>query len=153
MVASIAERRTLATAPPRTTFVAAMPLAAISVPPPVPPLVPAVPVCDWNEAPPEAVTVLTTVAEMSAASLARTARSACAVTVASVMRAVAPPFTSLNTMRPPNAFEEEAGVRAVGTVAPAAGGVAGVAGGAGSATLSSCGSTVRAGAGIQLSLR
>ncbi|GJD84687.1 hypothetical protein HPGCJGGD_2568 [Methylobacterium haplocladii] len=115
--ASTAERSTLASAPPRTTLVAAMPLAAISVPPPVPPLVPA-PDCDLKDAPPEEVTVLTSVAEMSAASSARTDRSSADVTVASVMRAVEPPFTSLNTIRPPKALEDEAGVRLVGVGAP-----------------------------------
>ena len=67
---STVERRMLASAPPRTTLVAAMPLAAMTDPPPVPPLVPAAPDFDWKEPPPEAVTVLSRVAEMSAASSA-----------------------------------------------------------------------------------
>ncbi len=147
---STVERRTLASAPPRTTLVAAMPLAAMSVPPPLPPLVPAAPVFDWKEVPPDDVTVLRRVAEMSAASSAWTVRFRAEVTVASVMRAPAPPVTSLNTMRPPKALDEEPGVRAVGVgaVEPAAG----VGGAGGLATVSSFGMTVFAAAGIQLSL-
>ena len=150
VVDSTVERRTLASAPPRTTLVAAMPLAAMSVPPPAPPLVPAVPVFDWKEVPPEDVTVLRRVAEMSAASAAWTVKSRAEVTVASVMRAPAPPVTSLNTIRPPKALDDEPGVRAVGigSVEPAAG--AGAAGGL--ATVSSFGMTVLAAAGSQFAL-
>ena len=68
------------------------------------------------------------------------------------MRAPAPPVTSLNTIRPPKALEDEAGVRlaGIGSVEPGAGVVVGA--GVGSATVSSFGMTVLAAAGIQLSL-
>ncbi|GJE70103.1 hypothetical protein CHKEEEPN_1637 [Methylorubrum podarium] len=150
-VASTVERSTEAAAPPRTTLVAARPLAAITLPSPgaVPAVVPAGGF-EANEAPPEAVTVVMRVAAMLAASLAETVRSAPAFTVASVTRAVAPPFTSLKTIRPPIDLEDEAGVRAVegGVTVP----FVVLAGVVTSDTLSIAGITALAAAGIQLSL-
>ncbi|GAA0248976.1 hypothetical protein GCM10008965_16770 [Methylorubrum aminovorans] len=155
-VASTLAFSTEAVAPPRTTLVAARPLTAITLPSPG--AVPVEPVAGFevNEAPPEAVTVLTISAAMLAASLAETVMSALAVTSARVMRAVAPPFTSLKTIRPPIDLEDEAGVRVVvgGVTVLVPGAVPGVvfAGVLTSETLSSAGITVLAGAGIQLSL-